>query len=206
MFSWKSFEILGKPSTPFAWNCCSWNSVLFSPFLCHSCLLWGHREHWEARAAALWSEGHSTGKAGIQHVPFCPRETCTKSPENWKGDRGDHVFFSVWATLVVLPPAPAALPGEGAEVPLYLLTVVRRGSAVTCVQSHLQTGCTAGEHKCVFFKTLSRFIVWFPVRSLHFPSPPLPAADTLFLTFCVALCSFRHQCARFLHSWCSLNF
>lgn len=35
----------------------------------------------------------------------------------------------------------------------------------------------------VFFSTRSRFIVWFPVRSLHFPSSPLPVSDTLFFYF-----------------------
>lgn len=46
---------------------------------------------------------------------------------------------------------PLFFLGKGQKC-LYLLTVKPQDSAVTCMQSHLQTVCITGEQKCVFFK------------------------------------------------------
>lgn len=96
MFSWKSFETLGKPTTPFAWNCCSWNSVWFSPFLCHSCLLWGHREHWEARAA-VWSkqrEGWNSAR------PLLPKGNMHWKSRELEGETEETTYFSLSEPLL----------------------------------------------------------------------------------------------------------
>lgn len=113
--------------------------------------------------------------------------------------------FCAWAGRLCCPhlcPLPSWGRGKGAS---WFACPVRRGSAVTCLQSHLQTALSLGSRN-VFFSTRSKFIVWFPVRSLHFPSLPLPVSDTLFLTFCGALRSFCHRCPSLLHSWFSRNF
>lgn len=95
-------------------------------------------------------------------------------------------FLCLSQAFVLPPPLPTAPPGEGAAVPFDLpawcdRALLSPACRVICKQAQLLGS------RNVFFSTRSKFIVWFPVRSLHFPSLPLPVSDTLFLTFCVAL-------------------
>lgn len=170
-----------------------------------SCLLSSQRVPCEAQAPALCLERCSSGKAGIPRVPFCLREALTQSLENWKRSSGGSLLvLSEPAVCAAASSARCSAWGRGKGASLFAY----RGTSELCCHLHAESFANRlyrwGAEMC-FFRTLSRFTVWFPVRSLHFPSLPLPASDTLFLTFCVALCAFRHQCTGFLHSQLSLN-
>lgn len=82
-----------------------------------SCLLSSQCVYWEAKAAALCSERHSTSKAGIQHVPFCTGKHALKVQETRSEAAKTICFFSLSQLFVIalLPALPTALPGEGAE-------------------------------------------------------------------------------------------
>lgn len=135
-----------KHTTPPAWNCFSWNSLQFSPFFL-SCLA---SVHAEKQGLLLCGWRHSPRLAGTQPQGNALGELLMQGAQ---GRQCRQPPFLLWAICWrLLPAVPTALPGEGAAAPLHLLTVVLWGSAVTCMQSHLQTGSITGEQKCVFFK------------------------------------------------------
>lgn len=137
-----------KHTTPPAWNCFSWNPLQFSPFLSYLASVCT-----EKQGLLLCGWRHSPRLAGTQHLPFYPGK-CTGEllMQAAQGRQCRQPPFLLWAiSCRLLPAVPTALPGEGAAVPLHLLTVVLWGSAIICLQSHLQTGSITGEQKCAFF-------------------------------------------------------
>lgn len=161
MLSWKTFETSGKPRTPSAWNCCSWN-CFFSSFCFLSHLL-------------STSKCPGTRAAGRGTAPA--RLALSTSPCAW----GKHPWKCVelcvrqWNRLLFVPELGIALcfswgRGTGAS---WFACLVRQGSAVTCLQSHLQTGPITGEQKCVFFNPKQIYsLVSCQIFAFSFSAPP----------------------------------